>query len=46
LENTPDAISDLDTYWDTVEQNLRNGQVRLLFVADEIPSELRRIIEF
>lgn len=37
---------DLDAYWATVEQNLRNGQVRLLFVADEIPAELRRIIEF
>ncbi len=36
----------LGQFWNTVENNLRNGQVRLLFVADEIPSELRRIIEF
>jgi hypothetical protein len=28
------------------ESNLRSGKVRLLFVADEIPMELRRIIEF
>ncbi len=29
-----------------MEQNLRAGHVRLVFVANEIPSELRRIIEF
>ena len=41
------AIStDLETYWDKVEQNLRSGVIRLLFVADQIPTELRRIIEF
>jgi len=33
-------------YWERVEQNLRNGEVRLLFVADAIPTELRRVIEF
>ncbi len=41
-----DPSQDLEAYWATVEQNLRNGQVRLLFVADEIPAELRSIIEF
>ena len=44
-EDLPDAF-DLENFWDIVEDNLRNGRVRLLFVADEIPSELRRIIEF
>lgn len=45
-EEAPDSTRDLDEYWDAVERNLRNGEVRLLFVADEIPTELRRIIEF
>lgn len=37
---------DPEDFWDAVEQNLRTGRVRLVFVADEIPSELRRVIEF
>jgi hypothetical protein len=37
---------DPEGFWDTVEQNLRTGRVRLVFVADEIPPELRRVIEF
>jgi hypothetical protein len=37
---------DPEGFWDAVEQNLRSGRVRLVFVADEIPSELRRVIEF
>jgi hypothetical protein len=37
---------DVDAFWDTVETNLRSKKIRLLFVADEIPAELRRIIEF
>jgi hypothetical protein len=37
---------DPEGFWDAVEQNLRSGRVRLVFVADEIPPELRRVIEF
>ena len=37
---------DQDGFWELVEQNLRAGRVRLVFVADEIPPELRRVIEF
>lgn len=37
---------DPDRFWDDVEQNLRSGRVRLLFVSDAIPPELRRVIEF
>ncbi|MDQ2070798.1 hypothetical protein [Natronospira bacteriovora] len=37
---------DTEAYWTAVERHLRNGEVRLLFVADSIPTELRRIIEF
>lgn len=33
-------------FWATVQGNLRDGNVRLIFVADRIPSELQRIVEF
>jgi len=33
-------------FWAKVKTNLQAGKVRLLFIADDIPSELRRIIEF
>src|SRR5436305_3334298 len=35
-----------DDFWPRVKTNLQAGRVRLLFVADVIPPELRRIIEF
>jgi hypothetical protein len=35
-----------DRFWDEVEQNLRSGRIRLVFVSDLIPPELRRVIEF
>ena len=38
--------SDVDEFWNLVADNLAEGRLRLLFVADEIPSELRRIVEF
>lgn len=38
--------SDPEEFWQRVKTNLQAGKVRLLFVADEIPSELRRIVEF
>lgn len=38
--------TDTDDYWSQVENNLKNGKVRLLFVADIIPPELQRIVEF
>jgi hypothetical protein len=36
----------VDGFWDKVNTNLRAGKVRLIFVADVIPVELRRVIEF
>lgn len=33
-------------FWNQVAENLRTGRIRLLFVADRIPRELRRVIEF
>lgn len=38
--------SDDDAFWERVEDNLRSGRLRLVFVADTIPATLRRIIEF
>lgn len=40
----PEEMS--EGFWDRVQTNLSAGKVRLLFVADEIPTELRRVIEF
>lgn len=37
---------EVEDYWKGVEANLRAGRIRMLFVADEISRELRRIIEF
>ena len=41
-----DPESDYDGFWDKVSTNLQTGNLRLLFVADRIPPELRRIVEF
>ncbi|MFI2736875.1 hypothetical protein [Streptomyces sp. NPDC018711] len=35
-----------EEFWTTVEERLAAGQMRLLFVADRIPLELRAIVEF
>lgn len=37
---------DVDTFWERVRTNLAARKVRLVFVADDIPSELRALIEF
>jgi len=44
LEGKDDA--DIEVYWQKVERNLRDGKVRIIFVADETPRELRRLVEF
>ncbi len=41
-----DADMETDEFWQTVKTNLQAGRVRMVFVADRIPTELRRIIEF
>ncbi len=38
--------SDKEIFWQQVKTNLQAGRVRMVFVADVIPSELRRIVEF
>ena len=35
-----------EEFWQAVKTNLQAGKVRMLFVADEIPPELRRVVEF
>lgn len=37
---------DPEEFWQKVKTNLQAGKVRLVFVADVIPSELKRIVEF
>jgi len=38
--------SDSEQFWQKAKTNLQAGKVRMIFIADEIPSELRRIVEF
>jgi hypothetical protein len=38
--------SDPDVFWQQVRTNLAAGKLRLVFVADHIPSELAQIVEF
>lgn len=46
----PDEETDSDQrveqFWLEATERLRTGQLRLVFVADQIPPELRRILEF
>ena len=38
--------ADREAFWAGVGANLQAGRIRLLFVADRIPPELRRVVEF
>src|SRR3990170_5397549 len=40
------ADSDPKEFWQQIKTNLQAGRIRMVFVADEIPSELRRVVEF
>jgi hypothetical protein len=48
--NLAEFLADTDVnpeeFWRKVKTNLQAGRVRLIFVADEIPTELRRVVEF
>lgn len=35
-----------ERFWQKVKTNLQAGKVRLVFVADEIPAEMQRVVEF
>jgi hypothetical protein len=36
----------VEGFWSRLETNLQAGRIRMVFVADHIPEELRRIVEF
>jgi hypothetical protein len=40
------AEGSIEDFWQKVKTNLFAGRIRMLFVADKIPMELRRIVEF
>jgi len=40
------GVSDEEEYWNSVRTNLAAERIRLVFVADEIASELRAIVEY
>jgi hypothetical protein len=54
LHDDPDAVlaellgpqDEEEDYWEQVNTNLQAGKIRMLIVADIIPRELQRIIEF
>lgn len=46
IELLDDSELDVEWFWQQVESNLRQGKIRLVFVADAIPKELRRLVEF
>lgn len=46
LENFLEGVDDASQFWEEVAINLKAGKIRLLIVADVIPKELKRIIEF
>lgn len=46
LANFLAGDGDSQNFWSQVKTNFEAGRIRLLFVADEIPAELRRIVEF
>lgn len=42
----PDNQDAIEDFWNRVKTNLQAGKIRLIFVADIIPTELQRIVEF
>ena len=40
------ADADEEEFWQKAKTNLQAGKIRMVFVADEIPAELRRVVEF
>ena len=37
---------DPDAFWIRVKTNLQAGRIRMIFVADAVPTELKRVVEF
>lgn len=42
----PDQEIDVDTFFEQVENNLREGQIRLVFFLEEAPMELKSVVDF
>lgn len=40
------TIESVEAFWKIAEEKLRTGCVRLVFVADTVPPELRRLVEY
>lgn len=53
-ENEPDEVlaefidsnSEIEEFWEKVKTNLQAGKIRMLFITDELPKDLKRVIEF
>ena len=46
LQDFVNGDDEPDQFWAAVKTNLQAERIRMVFVADEIPSELQRIVEF
>ena len=46
IESLTGPGASLEDFWSKVKKNLQAGRIRMVFVADVIPPELRRIVEF
>lgn len=46
LNVEPNNQESIENFWDQVKTNLQAGRIRLIFIADIIPKELQRIVEF
>lgn len=40
------ADGDAEAFWQQAKTNLQAGRIRMVFVADAVPAELQRIVEF
>lgn len=46
LEEFLDGRTGAEDFWQLADKNLHDRNIRLVFVSDEIPTELQRIVEF
>ena len=46
LAKDPELSIDPNKFWEKVKTNLQAGKIRMVFVADLIPNELKTIVEF
>lgn len=40
------GVEDIESFWDEVGQNFKQGKVRLIIAADKLRPEVRRVVEF